>query len=145
MDRKKFKPLKVYDIFSLGDKYFLILKVKHQNFIKPFALSSEQLITLRSIIAGVKHREDIYQLIKVNPIISKAHYSVLEDENNMNFYTNKNKKILKLNVIDGIILSLDNKIPIYSSTALKYFFGMDDFIGSLFEDLDELLGDSDIM
>ncbi|MCD6578569.1 hypothetical protein J7L48_03770 [bacterium] len=145
MDKKELRPLRIYDIFSVGDKYFLILKVKNQKYIKPFTLSSQQLIILRSIIAGIKKREDIFQLIKVNPIITKAHYSVVEDEDNITFYTKQNRKILKLNAVDGIILAIDNAIPIYSSEAIRYFFGMDDFIGSLFEDFDDLLEKGDLM
>ena len=108
-------------------------------------LTGQQLITIRSILAGVKKRNDIYQLIKVNPIVSEARYSVVEDEDNINFYSKRNKKILKLNSVDGIILSIDNHIPIYSSSKLKYFYGMDDFIGSFFEDFDDLLEDSELM
>ncbi len=145
MDREKLKPLKIYDIFSLEDKYFLILKVKNQKYIKPFTLTSQQLIAVRSIIAGVKRREDIFQLVKVNPIIAKAHHSIVENEDKVSFYSKKNKRLLKLNAVDGIILALDNKIPIYSSVNISFFLGMDDFIGSFFNDLDELLDDGDIM
>jgi hypothetical protein len=144
MDRKKYKKLKYSDIITTENgRYFLILRSEsNKKILTPLQISLGQIKIIRSIIGNNYDRNDIYFQLKKEKYFKNFRSLFIKNKDSGEL-ENIDKKKENIEILDGIIIALDNKLPIYTGNNMllngiyEYF---DDFM-----DYDDIFDEDNLM
>ena len=144
MDRKKYKKLKYSDIITTENgRYFLILRSEsNKKILTPLQISLGQIKIIRSIIGNNYDRNDIYFQLKKEKYFKNFRSLFIKNKDSGEL-ENIDKRKENIEILDGIIIALDNKLPIYTGNNMllngiyEYF---DDFM-----DYDDIFDEDNLM
>lgn len=144
MDRTKLKKIKYSDILTAdnGVNYLVMKAEQGPKILKPLELSIEQVKVIRSIMGNSRLRKDIYTFIKGKELVASIKYLKIKDNSAHLVFKKGRPKTVE--VVDGIILSLDNGLPIFATEDNLLLEGIYEFFDDFFDDFD-MTGDNRLM
>ncbi|MCK5399590.1 hypothetical protein KAI78_10970 [bacterium] len=136
MDRTKFKRIRYSEILTTdnGENYLVMKAESGSKILKPIELSIDQVKVIRSIIGKSSRRNDIFHLLKKNRYLEPLRQLNISDSDVYLLFSSGRKE--KIDLVDGIIISLDHGLPIFVGEDHLLLGGIYEYFDDYFDDYD---------
>ncbi len=111
-----------------NDEHYIVLKLNgEKKVMRPIEITSTQMRILREIRGKIKKREDVYFILKEQNFLRNAKALLILNEKRSVLMDHLGNTLRPLNIIDGVILAIDNRIPMYADKKIAFNEDVNDF------------------